>query len=380
MNRLLHWSKLSLLGLTIVAAPFATFAQDDEDEDVFELSPFSIEASEDEGYMATTTLAGSRIRSNVRDLGSSIAIVTTEFLQDTGATDGESLLSFVGNVEVGGVLGNFANVTANNSSTVESRENPQRAQRIRGLVSANLTRDYFQTDIPFDAYNTSRVTINRGPNSILFGLGSPGGVINNTTNQAQIGSEFGDISIRVDHNGGHRETLDVNKTLIEDRLAIRINLLNENVKFRQDPAYEDDTRFFIAWDAVLLENEDSDVFGKTTFRGSFENAEIVRNPPDVVPPVDLYSAWWEGIGTQDDLNRYLSVPGITLSEIGNNAVTSQQVLGAISAGLATVPDGLTAEEYAAIEGRFKPKTIVDRFKRFDKSDPDFGGRENTPDP
>ena len=84
-------------------------------------------------------------------------------MQDTGATDGESLLQFVGNVEVGGVLGNFSNSSGN--ETTESRINPQRGQRVRGLESAILTRDYFKTDIPFDAYNTTRVTVNRGPNS-----------------------------------------------------------------------------------------------------------------------------------------------------------------------------------------------------------------------
>jgi hypothetical protein len=85
-----------------VALPLAVQAQEDDNEDIFELSPFSIEASEVDGYMAQTTLAGSRIRSNVRDLGASIAIITQEFMEDTGATDGESLLMFVGNVEVAG--------------------------------------------------------------------------------------------------------------------------------------------------------------------------------------------------------------------------------------------------------------------------------------
>ncbi|MCB1124019.1 MAG: TonB-dependent receptor plug domain-containing protein, partial [Verrucomicrobiae bacterium] len=330
MKRLLRYYKLWILALPIL--PFGAQAQEDEEE-VFELSAFEVEASEDEGYMATTTLAGSRVRSNLRDIGASIAIVTEEFMQDTGATDGQSLLQFVGNVEVGGVLGNFSDVNTDNASTNATRINPQSSQRVRGLVSATLTRDYFQTNIPFDGYNTSRVTVNRGPNSILFGLGSPGGVINNTTNRAQIGSEFGELSVRVTHTGGHRETLDVNKTLIEDRLAIRVSVLNENIQYRQEPAFEDDQRFYIAWDSVLLENEGSDFLGKTRFRGSFEHGDIYSNPPDVVPPVDRFSSWWNGIGDQAYLNQLLSVPGVDLTDINNGAVTSQQVVGAINAGL-----------------------------------------------
>ncbi|MBC9889116.1 MAG: TonB-dependent receptor plug domain-containing protein [Opitutae bacterium] len=371
MIKRLRWSKRALFAMLSIALPlsFHTYAQEEEEEEVYELSPFTIDASEEEGYLATTTLAGSRIRSNVRDLGASIAIVTEDFLEDTGATDGESLLYFVGNVEVGGVLGNFSKVWDDGVTTNTSRNNPQRSQRVRGLVDAVLTRDYFQSDVPFDAYNTTRVTVNRGPNSILFGLGSPGGVINNTTKQANIGTNFGELSVRLDHRGGHRESFDYNKTLIQDRLAVRVAMLNEQIQFRQEPAYEDDQRFYMAWDAILFENLDSQFLGQTIFRGNFEEITISRNPPDTVPPSDRYSSWFVGLGGQDVLNRALAQPGVTLANIGNNAVTQQEVLGAISAGLVTVPEGMTAEEYAAVEGRFIPKTVVNRFRN--------SGRNNT---
>lgn len=380
MNKLLRWSKLWLLGFLLpVALPLAVQAQEDEDEeDVFELSPFSVEGSEDDGYMAQTTLAGSRIRTSVRDIGASIAIITEEYLEDTGATDGESLLANIGNVEVGGTLGNFANSNGG-TSTAETRENPQRAQRIRGLVSAITTRDYFQTDIPFDSYNTTRITVNRGPNSILFGLGSPGGVINNNTSKAQIGTDTGQLRIRIDHRGGHRESLNVNKTVIEDRLAFRVAMLNEKIKWKQEPAQETDQRFFFAWDSVLLENEGSDILGKTRFRGSFEAGEIDRNAPDVIPPTDGFSSWWNGLGTQEDVNRILSVPGVDFSDISNQALTQQQVIAAINAGIEVLPEGQDLNDYAAVEGQFVPGRTVDRFKRggVNPDDPTDGGRNSS---
>ncbi|MDA0349613.1 MAG: hypothetical protein O3C20_19655 [Verrucomicrobia bacterium] len=381
MNKLLRLSKLWLYAILLpVAMPLAIQAQEDDEEDVFELSPFSVEASEDDGYMATTTLAGSRVRSSIRDIGASLAIVTQEFLEDVGATSGESLLANIGNVEVGGSLGNFANSNGG-TSTSETRENPQRAQRVRGLDSAITTRNYFQTDIPFDAYNTTRVTVNRGPNSILFGLGSPGGVIDNTTNSAQIGSDFGQLGIRVDHRGGHRETLSVNKTLIEDRLAVNVAMLNNKTKWQQEPSQETDQRFFIAWDAVLFKNEGSSILGKTSFRGNFESGEINRNAPDVIPPTDGFSGWWNGLGSQEDVNRILSVPGVGWNEISNQALTTQQVLAAISAGVEAVPSTWTGtvEAFAALEGQFVPKTTIDRFKNANPlgNDPTFGGQNST---
>jgi outer membrane receptor protein involved in Fe transport len=353
-------------------------AQDDDDDEVFELSPFAVTASDDIGYRATTTLAGSRVRSNIGDLGASISIITEEFMQDTGATDGESLLMFVGNVEVGGSLGNFSNSDGGNG-TVESRVNPQRGQRVRGLVSANLTRDYFQTDVPFDAYNTSRVTVNRGPNSILFGLGSPGGVINNGLKRAYIGSENTDISVRFDHRGSSRGTFDIGRTLIEDRLAIRVAGLVEDQQYKQNPASVEDNRLYIAWDATLFKNENSNWLGRTSIRGSYETGKIDSNPPDVIPPTDLYSSWWNGLGSQEDVNRILSVPGVGLDDINNAALTQANVRSLLDSGIETLPAGADRDAYIANEGQFVPRTTVDRFKRGNPfgDDPTQGGRNST---
>lgn len=55
----------------------------DQEEERIELSPFQVTASEDMGYLATSTLAGTRIKSNIRDVGSTISIITKEFLEDT---------------------------------------------------------------------------------------------------------------------------------------------------------------------------------------------------------------------------------------------------------------------------------------------------------
>ncbi|MCB1121600.1 MAG: TonB-dependent receptor plug domain-containing protein [Verrucomicrobiae bacterium] len=364
MNKTLLWLRLFPYYACALLAPLFAIAQEDEDEDVFELSQFSVEASEDEGYMAQTTLAGSRIRTSVREIGASLAIVTQEFLEDTGATDSESLLANIGNVEVGGSLGNFAN-SGGGTSTSETRENPQRAQRVRGLNSAINTRNYFQTDIPFDAYNTTRITVNRGPNSILFGLGSPGGVINSNTAQAQIGTDTGELVIRVDHRGGHRESINVNQTIIEDRLAIRFAMLNETIKWQQEPAREYDKRFYIAWDSVLLQNEGSNIIGPTRFKGSFEQGEINRNAPDVIPPTDGFSSWWNGLGDQEYVNRVLSVPGVDWDDISNQALTAAQVIAAVNAGVEPIPDTWTGtlEDFAKVEGQFDPRHTIDRFKR-----------------
>ncbi|HEY9154392.1 MAG TPA: hypothetical protein VIM69_04635, partial [Opitutaceae bacterium] len=56
-------------------------------EETIVLSPFEVTSSNDEGYAAATTLAGNRLNTELRDVGSSITVVTSQFLRDTGATD-----------------------------------------------------------------------------------------------------------------------------------------------------------------------------------------------------------------------------------------------------------------------------------------------------
>ncbi len=368
-------TRLALAGLLTSGL----YLQAQDDDEVIELSPFAVTAKDDIGYRATTTLAGSRVRSNIADLGASIAVITEEFMQDTGATDGESLLQFVGNMEVGGVLGNFSNSNGNNG-TVESRVNPQRGQRVRGLVSANLTRDYFQTDIPFDSYNTSRVVVNRGPNSILFGLGSPGGVINNSLKRAFIGQDTTEVEFRFDHRGSMRGSFDIARTLVDDRLAIRLAGLREEQKYKQDPAFTDDTRMYLAWEATIFKNENSNWLGRTSVRGSYERGKIDSNPPDVIPPTDLFSSWWNGLGTQEEINSILRVPGTDLDDINNGALTQANVAALLDAGIETIPSTFngTREEFIALEGQFVPRTTIDRFKRGNPlgNDPTDGGRNS----
>ena len=89
-------------------APSATVPV--EDEDVVILSPFEVTASTEKSYTAATTLAGNRLNTQLRDIGSAVTVVTSQFLSDTGATDNASLLQYTTGTEVGGVRGNFAGV------------------------------------------------------------------------------------------------------------------------------------------------------------------------------------------------------------------------------------------------------------------------------
>src|SRR5664280_773526 len=51
------------------------------EEEVVKLSPFEVTAtSKSERYTATSTLAGNRLNTQLRDIGSSVSVITSQFL------------------------------------------------------------------------------------------------------------------------------------------------------------------------------------------------------------------------------------------------------------------------------------------------------------
>ncbi|MCZ6674300.1 MAG: hypothetical protein O7C75_15335, partial [Verrucomicrobia bacterium] len=310
MNRSRLYQYLSFAGL-LLAVPL--LLQGQEDEDIIELSPFTIEEDDAVGYQATTTLAGSRLKTPLRDVGSAIQIITAELFEDTGSTTMEEILPYAVNMESHGVLGNFAGGPGQNHNgrfeQDNQRLNPQSATRVRGLVSADLTRDFFLTDIPFEGYNTSRIAISRGANSLLFGIGSPGGIINNTTKRANVdGEDFGEISVRYGERGSHRETFDVHQVLIEDRLSVRLLGLYKDTQYQQRPAFEIDRRISGGLEAVLAENENVEWLGRTKLRANFEVGSIRGAPPILTPPTDGFTSFFQ----PPNVTQLQSIPGVVV--------------------------------------------------------------------
>jgi outer membrane receptor for monomeric catechols len=229
-------------------------AQAPEEEDVLVLSPFEVSAEEDTGYASATTLAGNRLNTELRDIGNAVTVINSQFLQDIAATNNNTLLQYTVGTEVGNIGGNFAG-TGDSAFLDESGRftNPNQNTRVRGLAEADNTRDYFLSDIPWDGFNVDRVDLQRGPNSILFGQGSPAGIINVGLKQASY-RNANEVAFQVDQWGSTRLSADFNRVLKKDELAVRIMALHENEKFQQDPAFEDDDRVMgaVRWEPKFL--------------------------------------------------------------------------------------------------------------------------------
>ena len=291
-HRLLLGSALLLATASVLGAQTVpvTAPVSEPKEPPIQLLPFVVEDDVDTGYAATSTLAGTRLRTELRDVGAAISVVTAQFLADTASTNARELLVYTTGTEAGGFEGNFSGVsTGNGFANAEALlQSPQNSTRVRGLAGADLTRDFFLTDIPLDSYNTERVDISRGANAILFGLGSPAGIINNQLKAANVRKSALSYQQTYGRFESHREVLDLNAVLLPQRLALRVIGLNRVENYRQQPAYERDRRLFtsLRWEPKFVAN------GFTQFQVSYEGGKADSNRPRPTPPQDGITEWY----------------------------------------------------------------------------------------
>ena len=172
-----------ILSLCILGTSGFLFAQ--SDNEVYELSPFSVDVSGDVGYAAQNTLAGSRLNSRLKDTPAALSVYTSEFMSDISADSVEEALDYAVNMTAE-LSQDDGSGSANQLTAFDAR------YRIRG-IDADLSRNYFAYSIDQDVYNIERVDESRGPNSILFGIAKAGGLINTSTKEAELRTRIHDV-------------------------------------------------------------------------------------------------------------------------------------------------------------------------------------------
>ena len=210
-----------------------------EKSEIVELSPFTVNTTGDIGYVAENTLAGSRLNTRLRDTASSVSVFTKEFLDDLAITDIRELLEYSVNGEM--------DTNSQGASSEQNRIIGGHALTVgiqsRGLI-AGLGMDYFPSITPPDPYRVGRFEDARGPNSILFGIGSPGGLLNQSSKIAETHRNTSSIRHGTGSWGRNRLELDANRVLVKDRLAVSIaGLRQENGGWRAFD-FQDKKRIF----------------------------------------------------------------------------------------------------------------------------------------
>lgn len=218
MNGFKITTSLTMAALLAFQSSINGQRSEDSGEDVVTLSPYAIEEDANIGYLATTTLAGSRLNTALRDIPATVHVFTPEFLEDIGAMDLEDVLLYSTNTIKNADEEDFF------SGAFDVRAELSFRALVRGLP-ATRARNFFRWQLPTDTYNTERLAESRGPNGILFGIGGPGGVVNQSTKRARLSADTYRAQVKLGKNSLNRFSVDINKVLVEDKLALRINAL-----------------------------------------------------------------------------------------------------------------------------------------------------------
>ena len=147
----------------------------------------------------------------LRDIPQSISVVSKEQIRDQAMSSITDVVAYVPGV------------------TSHQGENNRDQIVIRGN---NTSADFFlngvRDDVQYyrDLYNVERVEALKGPNSMLFGRGGGGGVINRVSKEAGF-SALREFTFQGGSFGARRFTTDLDQP-INNRLALRLNGLYEN--------------------------------------------------------------------------------------------------------------------------------------------------------
>ena len=264
-------------------------------EEVVKLSPFEVTTDKNAGYYTANTLAGTRLNNNIGDIPSSVTVVTRQQLQDTNSLNINDVFRYEVNTEgaqtytpiaivrsnLADSLGGGGGTTGNFTGAVAT------GNRVRGLSTVDLEVDNFFSlyRIPFDSYNTQSIEVLRGPNSIIFGTGSPAGIVNQERIQADTEKRSGDLSLSVSSYGGYRESFGANIPLVNKRLGIYVGQLYNSQGFKQKPSSDVTRRQYAAVTFFPFKNQ------KTKLTASVERYDNYANDPNGVTPVDYVTPW-----------------------------------------------------------------------------------------
>ena len=291
-----------------VTAPAATSPSKDE---TIVLSPFEV-VPDDIGYQAGNTTSGSRLNTSLKDTPASISVFTPEFLSDIAANNISEMLAYATNVEP-----EFEDSNQGyNNPTARSADGTTSDFRVRG-IQGSFAVDLMESTAPQDNYNVERVEVSSGPNSVLFGLGSAGGLVTLTTKRANVYRNKYTAKIQLGEWWMKRYEADLNYALIPKKLALRVVGVDSSREGWRHWDFEDFRRGAAALTAKPFTN--------TTVRGAIERGTFQRHATWPWNAADQISIWRAGgRPIQDTFVAATDTPKGLASLGANNRITMSE--------------------------------------------------------
>jgi hypothetical protein len=251
--------------------------------EVVTLSPFEV-VSDNNGYFQSNTMSGTRLNSKIEDLGQSITVMTKDQMTDFAMLDINDIFDYMASTEGTNTYSQFD--TDRTGAVVDQVSlSPNTANRVRGIGNANIAFNNIQTTgrVPVDPLWLDSVELSRGPNANIFGLGNASGTVNQTPATANLSRNFTKVDLRADSYDGWRTSLDVNRELIRNKLAVRASYANQHTGFVRKPSGEDARRLSLQVKVRPFKN--------TTISASWFSYKNASVRPNFTTPRDYFTGW-----------------------------------------------------------------------------------------
>ena len=262
------------------------------------LTPFTVNAEKDVGFVAASSLAGGRIATALKDTPVAYSVVTAEFLEAFNLTDTTEAAQWTVNSYVNDG-DNTGRMFGNTGSS---------AIRTRGSGAGTPTRNFFPFFSTPDSYILDRVDFARGPNAVLFGAGGIGGTVNSVTKQAHFSGNTQEARLQVGSYNRIRFSADVNQ-LVNQNVAVRANVVwDQSDTWRVNEWKE-------RWGVHLASTYK--ITPKLSIRGEAELAER-KEAISTIALRDRFSAW-------DGTTTFASIPAtnLTAAQMAQAGLTRQ---------------------------------------------------------
>jgi len=344
------------LALTAQTAPAAPAARE---ETVVELSPFVVRNDQDVGYLAANTLAGSRLNTSLKDTPASISVFTTEFMSDIGALSLSDVARYAVNVEF--QLDDDRAANPNGNETVSGYQ----SFRVRGL-KASVAQNYFRWSLPIETALVERIEDSRGPNSVLFGIASPGGLLNSSTKRALPARSFRQGTFSVGSDDSWRGALDFNQRLAGGRGALRLNTVYSRTNSFRHWQYQESKIAHLAGSFRVND--------RTQLRAEVQHGQIDSNQPRADNLFNAFMVWVDAGRPTNATQTANAAQGTTRLSINvatphTTFISNDKSVMAVRGTLSTVAGG-PAGSGAVLDRRFTDPSIniggpaQDRSSRF----------------
>jgi catecholate siderophore receptor len=171
----------------------------------------SVTITDTTGYLTQAVSSATKSATPLRDIPQSISVVSKDQIKDQSMQSISDVVAYIPGV------------------TSHQGENNRDQLIFRGnSSSADFFVNGVRDDVQYyrDLYNVDRVEALKGPNSMIFGRGGGGGVINRVTKEPGF-SSFREVTAQFGSFGNKRFSTDLNQK-ISPKLAVRANGVYEN--------------------------------------------------------------------------------------------------------------------------------------------------------